>query len=58
MVNRVGRGRKGQVAQVKGTERYKPPVLKHISHGDAMYGTGDVVHPVVGASYGDRWQLD
>lgn len=27
-VTRVGRGHRGQVAQVKGIQRYRPPVLK------------------------------
>ena len=39
---------------MKEIKRYKLPVIKSISHGEVMYGIGNIVNNIAITLYGDR----
>lgn len=43
---------------MKGSKRYKLPVVKYVDHKNIMYSTGKIANNVVITLYGDRWILD
>lgn len=40
---------------VKGSGRYKIPVMEWISQGDERYSIRDVVYDIIIGFHGDRW---
>ena len=42
---------------VKGSRRYRFPVIEGISYRDRRHSIGNIVNDTVIVLYGDRWQL-
>ena len=54
----VARRETGVCVDEIGEGRYKPPILKEISHGDVKYSIRNMVNNTVITLYGNRWLLD
>ena len=42
----------------RGIKRYKPPVIKYISHRNVIYSIRNMVNNIAITLYGDKWLLD
>jgi len=53
----VARGQEegGWAKRMKGSEKYRLPVMERIIHGDKRHSIGNRVNGVVIVLYGDRW---
>ena len=48
-------GGKESAKWVKGSGRYRPPVMEWIRHGNKRHSIGNIVNDIVIVLYGDRW---